>query len=434
MSTQQKKKSKKKIIVFTSLGVLIIAVVVIALLNSNKEKIVKVTTEKVERRNITQVVTATGSIDPIDKVIITPEVTGEIVELPVKEGDKVKKGELLARIKPNIYIAQRNRAKASLQSAEANLKVRKANLDKAKSEYERVKELFKKGLASQQELDNAKAIFLTNEGQYIAQVAMVKQAEESLAEQEEDLAKTKLTAPLDGTISQLNVELGERVLGSGFSQGTNMMTVSDLEKMEAVVDVDENDVINLAIGDTAIIKIDAFGDEEFKGLVYQIGNSAIKTGAGTQDQVVNFEVKINLLGKNSKIKPGMSCDADIQTETHNNVLAVPIQSLTARLVKGKFDRKKGKMQNRKNRNKVKDQKKNKPQEVVFIVDGNKAKMVKVKSGISDEDYIEIKSGLKEGETVITGPYKAISHELEEGTKILINKKNKSYGNGNKRSE
>ncbi len=424
MSAQQKKKSKKKIIVFTSLGILIIAVIVVALLNGNKEKIVKVTAEKVQRRTITQVVTATGSIDPIDKVIITPEVTGEIVELPVKEGDQVKKGQLLARIKPNIYIAQRNRAQASLQSAEANLKVREATLDKAKSEYERIKKLFEKGLASQQELDNAKANFLTNEGQYLSQVSMVKQAEESLAEKEEDLAKTKLTAPLDGTISQLNVELGERVLGSGFSQGTNMMTVSNLENMEAVVDVDENDVVNVAKGDTAIIKIDAFGDEEFKGLVYQVGNSAIKTGAGSQDQVVNFEVKINLLGKNSKIKPGMSCDADIQTETHQNVLAVPIQSLTARIDKGNF--KKGKRDFRKMKKTNKVDKKNKPQEVVFLVNGDHAKMVKVKSGISDEDYIEIVSGLKEGDKVITGPYKAVSRALEDGTKILVEKKNKSF--------
>jgi len=424
MSAQQKKKSKKKIIVFTLLGILFVAAIVVALLNSNKEKIVKVTTEKVQRRTITQVVTATGSIDPIDKVIITPEVTGEIVELPVKEGDQVKKGQLLARIKPNIYIAQRNRAQASLQSAQANLKVRKATLDKAKSEYARIKKLFAKGLASQQELDNAKANFLTNEGQYLSQVSMVKQAEESLAEKEEDLAKTKLTAPLDGTISQLNVELGERVLGSGFSQGTNMMTVSNLENMEAVVDVDENDVVNVAKGDTAIIKIDAFGDEEFKGLVYQVGNSAIKTGAGSQDQVVNFEVKINLVGKNSKIKPGMSCDADIQTETHKNVLAVPIQSLTARIDKGNF--KKGKRSQRKMKKTKDAEKKNKPQEVVFLVDGDYAKMVKVKSGISDEDYIEIVTGLKEGEKVITGPYKAVSRELEDGTKILVEKKSKSF--------
>jgi HlyD family secretion protein len=234
---------------------------------------------------------------------------------------------------------------------------------------------------------------------------------------------------LDGVISQLNVELGERVLGSGFSQGTNMMTVSNLENMEAVVDVDENDVINLAKGDTAIIKIDAFGDEEFKGLVYQIGNSAKTTGVGSQDQVVNFEVKINLLGKNSKIKPGMSCDADIQTETHHDVVSVPIQSLTARIDKKDF--KKGKKNFRKMKSKKEGKvKKNKPQEVVFVLDGNKAKMVKVKSGISDEDYIEITKGLKGGETIITGPYKAISRELEDGTKVIVEKKERKYS-GNK---
>ena len=421
MSTS-KKNTKKKIIIFSALGLLLAAVIVVALINSNKENIVKVVTEKAQKRTITQIVTATGSIDPIDKVIITPEVTGEIVDLPVKEGDRVKKGQLLARIKPNIYIAQRNRAKASLQSAEANLKVRKANLDRAKSEFERISKLYKKGLASQQDFDAGKANYLSNEGQYLSQVAMVKQAQESLAEQEEDLAKTTLTAPLDGVVSQLNVELGERVLGSGFSQGTNMMTVSNLENMEAVVDVDENDIINLAKGDTAIIKIDAFGDEEFKGLVYQIGNSAKASGLGSQDQVVNFEVKINLLGKNSKIKPGMSCDADIQTETHYDVVSVPIQSLTARIDKKDFKKGNGKRNFRKQKpNKKTKVKKNKPQEVVFVLDENKAKMVKVKSGISDEDYIEITKGLKGGETIITGPYKAVSRELEDGTKVIVDK-------------
>ncbi len=421
MSTS-KKNTKKKIIIFSALGLLLAAVIVVALINSNKENIVKVVTEKAQKRTITQIVTATGSIDPIDKVIITPEVTGEIVDLPVKEGDRVKKGQLLARIKPNIYIAQRNRAKASLQSAEANLKVRKANLDRAKSEFERISKLYKKGLASQQDFDAGKANYLSNEGQYLSQVAMVKQAQESLAEQEEDLAKTTLTAPLDGVVSQLNVELGERVLGSGFSQGTNMMTVSNLENMEAVVDVDENDVINLAKGDTAIIKIDAFGDEEFKGLVYQIGNSAKASGLGSQDQVVNFEVKINLLGKNSKIKPGMSCDADIQTETHYDVVSVPIQSLTARIDKKDFKKGNGKRNFKKQKpNKKTKVKKNKPQEVVFVLDENKAKMVKVKSGISDEDYIEITKGLKGGETIITGPYKAVSRELEDGTKVIVDK-------------
>ncbi len=421
-----KNNKKKKIIFFSVLGIIILATIILVATKSGGEKIIKVTTEEVTRRTITQTVTATGSINPIDKVIITPEVTGEIVELPVQEGDKVKKGDLLIRIKPDIYIAQRNRAKASLEAAKANLSISKAKLEQVKSEYERVKKLFEKNLASTQELEIAKANYLSSEGQYRAQIAAVKQAEESLAEKEEDLAKTAIYSPLTGTISQLNVELGERVLGSGFSQGTNLMTVSNLNDMEAVVEVDENDVVLVAEGDTAKINIDAFGDEEFLGVVYQIGNSAKQTGAGTQDQVVNFEVKIKLLGKNEKIKPGMSCDADIRTETHKNVLAVPIQALTARMPdKGKkFKRgtKKGKMPRNK---KAKSNKKRKPQEVVFLYENGKAKMQKVKSGISDDDYIEITEGLQEGDVVISGPYKAVSRELEDGAKVIVKKENEN---------
>ncbi len=411
---------KKKIIFFSVLGVLILLVVIIVATRSGGEKFVKVTTEKVEKRTITQTVSATGSINPIDKVIITPEVTGEIVELPVQEGDKVKKGDLLIRIKPDIYIAQRNRAKASLEAAKANLAISKAKLEQVRAEYERVKKLYEKNLASKQELEVAKANFLTSEGQYKMQIASVKQAEESLAEKEEDLAKTAIYSPLTGTISKLNVELGERVLGSGFSQGTNLMTVSNLNDMEAVVEVDENDVVLVSEGDTAKITIDAFGDEEFTGVVYQIGNSAKQTGVGTQDQVVNFEIKIKLLGKNKKIKPGMSCDADIRTETHADVLSVPIQALTARIPeKSKNKNKKGEGGKRDFKKRKKE--KIKPVEVVFVYDNGTAVMRPVKTGISDDDYIEITEGLSEGETIISGPYKAVSRELEDGKKVVIEK-------------
>ncbi len=419
-----KNNKKKKIIFFSILGVLILLAVIVVATKSGGEKILKVKVDKVERRTITQVVTATGSINPINKVVITPEVTGEIVELPVKEGDNVKKGDLLIRIKPDIYIAQRNRAKASLEAAKANLSISKATLDQVKSEYERVKKLFEKNLASQQELETARANYLAKEGQYKAQKAAVKQAEESLREKEEDLAKTAIYSPLTGTVSKLNVELGERVLGSGFSQGTNLMTVSNLKDMEALVEVDENDVVLVSVGDTAKINIDAFGDEEFKGVVYQIGNSAKQTGLGTQDQVVNFEIKIKLLGKNEKIKPGMSCDADIRTDTHENVLSIPIQALTARIPKAKGEKKGKHWRERKSGKDNKEEMKKKPEEVVFLYENGKAKMVKVKTGISDDDYIEVTEGLKEGDTVISGPYRVVSRELEDGTKVKIEKEKK----------
>ena len=408
-----KKKSKKKLFIFGGLGLLVIVVVALVIMSGNKEKIVSVQTEEAVERTITQVVSATGSINPVEKVIITPEVTGEIVELPVEEGDVVKKGQLLIRIKPDIYIAQRNRNEASLESAKAMLKVREATLEQLKAEYERIVGLHAKDLASESQLEVAKSSYLQSEGQYESQMASVLQAEESLKEAKENLAKTAIYSPINGTVSLLNVEMSERVLGSGFSQGTHLMTVSDLSQMEATVEVDENDVVLVAVGDSAKIEIDAFGDREFWGKVSQIGNTAMTTGAGTQNEVVNFEVKILLLTPDEAIRPGMSCDSDIQTETKNNVVSVPIQSVTARVPKPGEGGGDGEMNDSVQRGKRAE-----PKEVVFIVKDNVVNMVEVKTGISDDTYIEITEGLDGSEKIVSGPYRAISKDLEEGSKVM----------------
>ncbi len=418
---------KKKFFIFGILA-LIVAVVLVVVLKSRGEKIISVQVEKVTRRTITQVVSANGSINPVDQVILRPEVNGEIVALPVQEGDFVKKGQLLVRIKPDIYIAQKKRAKANLDAAKAQLKVRKANLDKVKAEFERVKKLFEKGLASEAEFETAKANYLQNQGSYEAQKSAVIQAKESLKEAEENLAKTEIDAPFDGTITALNVELSERVLGSSFSQGTHLMTVADLSKMEATVDVDENDVVLLNLNDSADVKIDAFGERIFHGIVTQIGNSAVTTGTNSQEQVVNFKVKIKLLDLDKNLRPGMSCDAEIKTETRENVLAVPIQSVTTRLPK--FEGKKGKRsfsgKGRKidNNKKFSKKEKEKPVEVVFVVKKDTAVMRRVKTGISDDSYIEILKGVKEGEKVVSGPYRAISKELQDGVKVMVQNRDK----------
>ncbi len=421
MANSKQKKSKNKIIIFSVLGILLIAVILVVVLNGNKEKIVFVQAQKAQKRTITQTVSASGTINPIEQVILRPEVSGEIVKLPVDEGQVVKKGQLLIQIKPNIYIAQKKRAKAILESAQAQLKVRKATLDQVTSEYKRVKSLYAKGLASTAQLEQAKSSFLQNQGLYQAQKSAVLQTEESLKEAEGNLAKTEINAPFDGTISLLNVKLHERVLGSSFSQGTQLMTVANLHHMEATVDVDENDVVLVAVGDTSKISIDAFGDKKFLGIVTKIGNSAITTGFGTQNQVVNFEVKIKLLQLKKGIRPGMSCDTDIQTDTKYNVVSVPIQSVTARTTKQLWLGKKLNVKDKKiGRRKLNG---NKPEDVVFLVDSNKAKMVPVTTGISNDNYIEIKKGLKVGDMVITGPYRAISKELgKKGTKISVQKK------------
>lgn len=416
MANGNKKKSKKKIIIFSILGVLVVSLILIAFLGGGKAEIIAVQTEKVQMRDITQKVSATGKINPEFKVVITPEVTGEIVALPVKEGDRIKKGDLLIRIKADAYVAQRQRAEANLQSAKATLTMRKAELDKVTSDYNRVKELHNKKLSSDAELEAAKSMFLTSQALYQQAEANVLQSQAALTEAIEQLNKTTIYSPMDGTISKLNVELGERVLGSGFTQGTDIMTVSDLSNMEAVVDVDENDVVLISVGDTARIKVDAFGDREFIGLVTQIGNSARTAGFGTQELVVNFEVRIKLLDPDIGLRPGMSCNADIETKTVKDVISVPIQSVTARTDVNPDDANNDdENENRQRRN----GNQRKPKEVVFIVNDGKAKMVEVNTGLSDDNYIEVIKGLSVDDVVITGSYRAISRELKDGSIVRI---------------
>jgi len=426
MANGKQKKSKKKLFIFSGIGLVLVILIVIAFFGGSKDEIIAVQTEKVQKRTITQTVAATGTINPEFKVIITPEVTGEIVSLPVEEGNRVKKGDLLIKIKADTYIAQKERAEANLQSAEANLDMRKAELDKITSDYQRIKELYNKGLSSDAELETIKSSYLSTEALYKGAEANVLQGEAGLREAIEQLNKTTIYSPMDGVITELNVELGERVLGSGFSQGTNIMTVSDLGNMEAVVEVDENDVVLVSIGDTTRVKVDAFGDRIFRGIVTQRGNSAKTQGLGTQEQVVNFDVRIRLIDIDKDLRPGMSCNASIETETINNVISVPLQSVTAR---GGFTPANPEEGEEGNQN-VKQEKKgndDKPKEIVFIIKNGKAKSINVKTGLSDDNFIEIKEGLKSGEEVITGSYRAISRELNDGSIVHVEEKGKSFG-------
>jgi HlyD family secretion protein len=429
------KKSKKKIFIFGGIGFLLVVIVILLATSGNKEKIVQIQSENAQLRTITQVVSATGKVQPEYQVVLRPEVTGEVVELPVEEGDFVKKGQLLIKIKPEQYIAQRNQAKAALKSTEAQLKVRQASLDRTKSEYKRIEGLYKKDLASEQELEIAKANYLQAEGQYEAQVASVQQADARLQDAQEQLDKTVIYSPINGWVTQLPVELSERVLGSSFSQGTHLMTVANLNRMESRVEVDENDVVLVSIGDTARVEIDAYGDKKFLGIVNQIGNSAQTSGFGTQDEVVNFEVRISLINPEEELRPGMSCDADIETETRFDVVSIPIQSVTARIEKPdkenggeNGDDSDGEGGNggsgtEEKKNDV-SEKSNEPQEVVFVVEEGKVRQVPVETGISDDTYIEIISGLEDGQEIVSGPYRAVSKELENGTKIMNPSKKK----------
>jgi HlyD family secretion protein len=422
-----KKRSKKKIIIFSAVGVVVISLILIALLGGSKEEIITVQTEKVLKRDITQTVSATGKIESEFKVTITPEVTGEIVNLPIKDGDKVSKGQLLIQIKGDLYVAQKDRAEANLQSAEANLNMRKAELDKVTTEFQRTKELHNKKLASDAEWETANSTFLSSKALFESAEANVLQAKASLKEIVEGLNKTTIYSPMKGTVTQLNVELGERVFGAGFTQGTDIMTVSDLKNMEARVEVDENDVVLISIGDTARVKIDAFEGREFKGLITQIGNSAQTQGLGTQEEVVNFEVRIKLLDLDEQLRPGMSCTAEIETETVNDVWSIPIQSVTARTdnpqVSPEGEEGVVAVSNTKKKDKI--------QEIVFTIDKGKAKKVEVETGISDDDYIEVKKGLSGNEQVVSGSYTAISRELNDGSIVRVEDKKPPNQNASK---
>lgn len=410
MSNSNGKKKKKKIIIFSIIGVVLILLVVLVILGSDREKVHTIQTEKVEYRTITQIVTASGKIQPEKQVKINAEVSGEIIELPVREGQRVRRGDLLVKIKPDAYQAQMERAEAALAVAQANLQ-------KAEAEHKRVTDLYAKNLVSTAEMDLAKASFLSSSASYAQQQASIKEARETLA-------KTTIRSPMDGVVSQLKSELGERVSGSQFMQGTEIMTIADLSRMEARVDVGENDVVIVSLGDTARIEVDAYPDRKFNGVVTQIANTAKTRGLGTQDEVTNFEVRILIdTPSNVLFRPGMSMTSDIETETKSRVLAVPIQSVTARLPKeDKKEEEKvaeGEAQHEKSKKAKEDLE---VEEVVFYVSNGTVKTSVVKRGISDDSYVEITSGVDEGQEIVSGPYKAINRDLENNAKVKIDNK------------
>ncbi len=410
MANGNGKKSKKKIIILSIIGVVVLGLVALVFLGSNRENIITIQTEKVEKRAITQIVTATGKIQPEVMVKINAEVSGEIIELAVREGQRVSKGQLLVRIKPDAYQAQFERTQASVAVGEANLQ-------KAEADYKRMSELYAKKLVSDAEMDISKATYQGSKASH-------DQAKASLKEARETLGKTTIYAPMDGVISQLKSELGERVSGSTFTQGTEIMTVADLSRMEARVDVGENDIVGVSIGDSARVEVDAYPNRKFIGSVSRIANTAKSAGLGTQDQVTNFEVRILLHAPEGvHFRPGMSMTCDIETETHLNVYAVPIQSVTVRIPKTEEkpeEPKEGEAQLAVKKSKVKEE--DKLDEVIFVVDDGKAKTLKVKRGISDDTYVELVEGGKEGLQVVSGPFKAINRDLEDGSKVKVETK------------
>jgi len=415
-------KSKKRKKLFLIIGIVLLFLIIIAVfLSGRKEKLIEVQTEKITKRSITQIVTATGKIQAEKKVNIGAEVSGEILALPFKEGEEVRKGELVVRIKPDAFYPQIKQQVAGIRVQETNLEAQKINLRKNELELHRIKELFNKGLASQSELDNAQANYDAVLASMNTIRAQINQQRAGLSSVQYDLSKTTIYTPMSGVVTQLNNEVGEKVLGTMSNMGSNIMTISDLSSMEAQVEVGETDVTNVNIGDTARIEIDAFPDKIFIGYVYEIANTATSKGTGTQEEVVNFIVKIRIDKEGYDLRPGMSCTADIEVNNKSDVLAVPIQCVTTRDNDSilAFDKPEENQQLINNKSGEKGIKKNKPKEIVFVVQGNLAKIKAVKTGISDANYIEIIEGLNEGEEIIKGSFKAINKELDDNSKIKV---------------
>jgi HlyD family secretion protein len=398
-----------------------------------KPKLTQVAIEKADTRDINENVSASGKIKPHIEVKISPEVSGEVVELPIKEGDVVKKGQLLCKIRPDILksgydraVASYNSQKASVGNSSQMLKQSEATFANQASIYKRSQELYKNKVLTAAEFEQAKANYEGAKASLeaakqnvIGSTYGLAQSSASVKEAQDNLAKTTIYAPVDGVVSKLSIEIGERVLGTQQFAGTEIMTISDLNKMDVNVDVNENDINRIAIGNPSQIEIDAFLGKKFEGQVIEIGSSANVVGTNA-DQVTNFTVKVritaqsylDLLKKNaanhSPFRPGLTATVDIQTN-HVKALSVPIQSVTTREEKKPAA----------NGNGTEDAKKTAStpiaKEYVFVLDkANKVKQVQVTTGIQDDSYIQILTGLKGGEEVVSAPFAAISKELKDG--------------------
>jgi HlyD family secretion protein len=378
----------------------------------------KVAVENAEKRTIVETITANGKIQPEKEVKISPDVSGEIVELTVKEGDDVTKGQLLLRIKPDNYISQKERSLAEISSAQARRAQAEAQFVQAELSFKRSKQLYEQQTISKSDFEQAQATYTVAKATVDAAKFAITSAEASLKDANENLTKTSIYAPMTGTVSMLLVELGERVAGTNLMAGTELMRVADLSRMEAQVQVNENDIPRVKLGDTAMIEVDAYLDQKFKGVVTEIANSAKTTGVSA-DQVTNFDVKILVLpesyaklvtaSEKNPFRPGMSATVDIRTQSKPDILTVPIQSVTTRTDTTKST---GAATSA-----VKD-----IRTIVFITDGKYALAKDVKTGIQDNSYIEILSGITANDRVISAPFSAISKKLSDSTLIEVVKK------------
>ncbi len=372
------------------------------------EQPTQVTVEKASKGDITSIVTATGKVFPEVEVKISSEVAGEIVELPVVDGQKVEKGNVLVRVNPDTLEAQVLQEEAALRASEANSQEAKARMLQAELDLKRTKSLAEKGFATQDKVDASETSHEIAKASYAATLSRIEQQQMSLKESRDALDKAATYAPISGTVTQLAAELGDRVVGTGQFEGTEIMRVADLSRMEIRVEVSEADIVAVKIGHDATVEIEAIPDEQFDGKVTEIANSASKSERNTQDQLTTFQVKVRLLDPTTAIRPGMTATADIKTETVTDVVKVPLQSVTVR-PRAAVAKQLG--ENPPEETDDKSEKGN-LQRVVFLFADGKAKLARVETGLADNRFLEIKSGVSEGDQIITGGYRALTRELK----------------------
>ena len=389
----------------------------------------QVSTEEIQLREIIETVSATGKIYPEVEVSISSEVSGEIIELPIREGNQVKKGDLLVKINPDLIESALSRAEATYQNAQAGLEQAEANLKQAKANYERNENLYNKGVISRADWDQSIASYETAVASKNSAYYSVKSAGATVNESRDNLRRTTIYAPMDGTISLLQAELGERVVGTAQMTGTEILRVANLSNMEVEVDVNENDIVKVQIGDTAIVEVDAYLKKEFSGIVTEIANSAASNLAA--DQVTNFKVKVRILDESyqdltegkpesySPFRPGMTATVDIITERRPKAVSAPISAIVIKTDTSSTKRDYTKTAS--SSSSITEEK----FECVFVNDGGKAKLKVVKTGIQDDTNIEVLSGLEEGDEIITGPYNVVSKTLKSGDAVEVEGASKS---------
>jgi len=388
-----------------------------------REKPVDVTTEKVFRKEVVHTVTATGKIEPETEVAMSPDVSGEIIELPVVEGQEVKAGQLLFRIQPDIYVNQVKQSRAQLNLANAQSMEAKARMLKSEDDFRKAALLYKDKLISQTDWLTAKTNAEASRAAFEGSRYSVQQNQSMLDQNEERLGKTVVRSPINGAIVALKSKSGERVVGTGQFPGTEVLRIANLDSMRVQVDVNENDIVNVRVGNPVTITVDAFGERKFQGVVREIANSATTKSEKTQEEVTNFSVKIRILNHQRLLKPGMSGTAEIETQRVPNALVVPIQSVTMRDASGKSLSAPDNSGSDNKAVRVPDASRTTGEtEGVFVVDKGRVRFRKVKTGTTDNTHIIVLSGLKEGEAVVSGSYGAISRDLHDGSAVKMQEK------------